>query len=88
MKTKKPHNPGKNLGKYLHKAKLPTGAKIGVAVKNKVTRKKDSFPSGRDGAKGEDVHRNEKIIKTHRAEGTHSKPIMTTHKRAKRGTNV
>ena len=79
MKTKKPHNPGKNLGKYLHKAKLPTGSKIG-AVKNKVTRKEDTFPSGRDGAKGKDVHRNEKIIKTHRTKGVHSKPIMKTHR--------
>jgi hypothetical protein len=26
-------HPGKNLGKYLHKSKLPTGTKIGVTVK-------------------------------------------------------
>ena len=25
-------HPGKNLGKYLHKSKLPSGAKIGVKV--------------------------------------------------------
>ena len=78
MKTKKPHNPGKNLGKYLHKAKLPTGAKIGAST---VVRKKDKLPAGRDGAKGKDVHRNERVIKTHRPKGSHSKPIMTTHRK-------
>jgi hypothetical protein len=30
---KSTHDPGKNLGKYLHAAKLPTGSKIGATVK-------------------------------------------------------
>ena len=33
MKIKKPRNYGKNLGKYLHPAKLPSGAKIGKGSK-------------------------------------------------------
>jgi hypothetical protein len=39
MRFKKPKNispakthPGKNLGKFLHKSKLPTGAKIGAGM--------------------------------------------------------
>jgi hypothetical protein len=37
--AKKPRNYGKNLGAYLHEAKLPTGAKIGADVV-KITKRK------------------------------------------------
>jgi hypothetical protein len=33
-------HPGKNLGKYLHKSKLPSGAKIGAGVKTKTRKPK------------------------------------------------
>jgi len=32
-------HPGRNLGKYLHKSKMPTGAKIGAVVKTTKARK-------------------------------------------------
>jgi hypothetical protein len=40
VKTKIKKSPIKNLGKYAHAAKLPTGAKIGKASVAKTTKRK------------------------------------------------
>lgn len=40
-------------------------------------RKRDRMPAGRDGTKGKDAHRREKILPTHRRKGVKSKPVGT-----------
>ena len=41
--VKKPRNYGKNLGGYLYKSKLPTGAKIGADVVKTTKRKSNKM---------------------------------------------
>jgi hypothetical protein len=51
MKKIKATHPGKNLGRYLHKSKLPDKSKKIGATKLKITNQKNKLGSATDNAK-------------------------------------